>query len=250
MNRTQGEALVTVGPVSVRRACVADWDAVEDFFAGLSTRTRYLRFFGALTMSPAMLRVLSGGGDADAVVASRNCEIIGHGIAANRASPGGGTAIEIGVVVADAWQRRGIGSALVRTLMSAAEARGATIVAMDVLHANHQVLAMIASHWPGAAVERSADCVTFHVRLALGTDGLPRNPRSRIVASSGGSLRCRLGEGRAMAEQGGAVMGATSWIRNWPAVQRLTGDDRLGLGRAFQPQCDRLSNQAVPPDSR
>jgi len=167
VNRTQGETLVTGGQVSIRRACVADWEAVRDFFAGLSTGTRYLRFFGALTISPAMLRVLTGGGDADAVVASRHGEIIGHGIATERISPGGTTVIEFGVVVADAWQRQGIGSALVRALISAARSRGATVVAMDVLHANQRVLGMIARHWPAAAVQRSADCVTFHVRLPI-----------------------------------------------------------------------------------
>jgi GNAT superfamily N-acetyltransferase len=165
MNRTQGET-VLAGPVSIRRACVADWAAVADFFAGLSARTRYLRFFGALTLSTAMLRVLSGGGDADVVVASCGGEIIGHGIATGQVNPGAGPVIEMGVVVADAWQGRGIGSALVRALIGAARSGGAMILAMDVLHANHPVLAMIAKHWPAASVERSADCVTFHVRLA------------------------------------------------------------------------------------
>ena len=179
VNRTQDEILVTGGPVSIRRACLADREAVRDFFAGLSPWTRYLRFFGALRMSSAMLRVLSGGGDADAVVASRHGEIIGHGMATDLVSTGGGTATEIGVVVADAWQGQGIGSALVRTLLGAARARDSTIVAMDVLHANHQVLAMIASHWPAATVERSADSVSFHVRLA------PRQPgRSRLSTAS------------------------------------------------------------------
>jgi GNAT superfamily N-acetyltransferase len=180
VNRTQGETVVTARPVSIRRARVADREAVGDFFAGLSPRTRYLRFFGALTMSQEMLRVLSGGGDADAVVASRHGEIIGHGMATGLVRPGGGTAIEIGVVVADAWQGQGIGSALVRTLIGAARARDATIVAMDVLHANHRVLAMIASHWPAADVERSADFLSFRVRLARRE---PRRHHPRVLVT-------------------------------------------------------------------
>ncbi len=182
VNRTQGATPATGGPVSIRRTCAADREAGGDFFAGLAPRTRYLRFFGALTMSPAMLRVLSGGGNADAVVASCHGEIIGHGMATDQVSPAGGTAIEIGVVVADAWQGQGIGSALVRTLIGAARARDATIVAMDVLHANHQVLAMIASHWPAAGVERSADSVTFHVRLARRQ---PRRLHVRALVTDG-----------------------------------------------------------------
>jgi GNAT superfamily N-acetyltransferase len=174
VNRTQDGDPVIRTSVPIRRARPADREALRTFFTGLSARTRYLRFFAALTITPAILRVLSGGGSADAVVATGHGAIIGHGIAADRAGPDGTTITEIGVVVADGWQGQGVGSALVRGLIAAAQARGACIVAMDVLPGNERVLAMIASHWPAASVDHSADCLTVHARL-------PRRQHARVA---------------------------------------------------------------------
>lgn len=165
MNRTQDGDPVTGSPFGIQRACAADRESLTAFIAGLSAQTRYLRFFAAVTMTPAMLRVMCGGGNADAVVATGRGAVIGHGIAADRVGPDGTVITEIGVVVADTWQRKGVGSALVRALIAAAKARGAGALAMDVLPGNQQVLAMIASHWPAASIEHSADCVIIRSRL-------------------------------------------------------------------------------------
>jgi GNAT superfamily N-acetyltransferase len=165
VNRTQDRDPVARSYVPIRRAQAADREAIRTFFVGLSARTRYLRFFAALSITPAVLRALSGGDNADTVVATDEGVIIGHGIAADGVSPGGTTVTEIGVVVADDWQGRGIGSALVRALISAAEARGAAIVAMEVLPGNQRVLAMLANHWPAASIDHSADSVIFRARL-------------------------------------------------------------------------------------
>jgi GNAT superfamily N-acetyltransferase len=130
-------------------------------------QTRYLRFFGgALPTSPAMLRVLAGErACADVLVATRHGAIIGHAMAVDTAGPGGDTMAEIGVVVTDAWQGRGVGTGLVRALATRARARGATVLAMEVMAENRRVLAMIAGRWPGARHDRSAACVTVHARL-------------------------------------------------------------------------------------
>ncbi len=72
---------------------------------------------------------------------------------------------EIGVVVADAWQGQGVGSALVRALISGAQSRGVTSLSMDVLPENHQVLDMITAHWGAVRTHRDADCVTLRVAL-------------------------------------------------------------------------------------
>ena len=70
------------------------------------------------------------------------------------------------MVVADAWQRRGVGAALMRALIGRAQARGVTSLAMDVLPGNRRVLAMIAGHWPEAAIGRSADGVDIRIPLS------------------------------------------------------------------------------------
>jgi GNAT superfamily N-acetyltransferase len=173
MDRTQ------VG-FEIRQACYADHAELRDFLYGLSLRARYLRFFtGALTASPAMLRLLAGGGDhIDAVVAVDNGVIIGHAMASDMTGPGGSQATEIAVVVTDARQGRGIGSALVRALTARAQARGVTTATMDVLAENRRVLGMIARRWPAARQDGSGPYVTIHARLQQPAPQRPPHPGS------------------------------------------------------------------------
>jgi GNAT superfamily N-acetyltransferase len=150
----------------IRRAQHSDLSALSDFFAGLSARTRSRRFFAPVTPTYAMLRRLSGGtGDVDALVAIAGGGIVGHAMAADQAGSDGDSITEIGVVVADAWQGRGVGSALVRALITGAQARGISCLTMDVLPGNRQVLGMILSHWAEAGIDYAQDCVTVRVRL-------------------------------------------------------------------------------------
>jgi len=155
------------GQVQIRQAAGADHPALRDFLTGLSVRTRYLRFFaGALPASPVMLRALAGARHGvDALVATRNGAIIGHAMAVDTTGPDGAATAEIGVVVADAWQGRGVGSGLIRALASRARARGATTLVMEVMAENRLVLAMIAGRWPDARYDRSGPYVTVHARL-------------------------------------------------------------------------------------
>jgi GNAT superfamily N-acetyltransferase len=165
MIRTQAWAGAPV-TAAIRSACAADAAALSDFFAGLSPQTRYLRFFTPVTPGPGLLRRMSGGdGHADAVVAVRGGVIIGHAMAADQVGPRGARTADIGVVVTDAWQGLGVGSALVRALITGARARGVTSLTMDVLPGNRRMLAMIAGHWPAARIEDSADFVSFRLRL-------------------------------------------------------------------------------------
>ncbi len=69
------------------------------------------------------------------------------------------------MVVTDARQGRGIGSALLRTLAARAQARGITTVTMEVLAENRQVLGMIARYWPAARQQLSGPYVTVHAHL-------------------------------------------------------------------------------------
>jgi len=151
---------------AIRPAYPEDLAALGEFFAALSPRTRYLRFFGPVTPSTALLRQLCGlPGTIDAVVAVRGGIIVGHAMAADRTDPRGARVTDIGVVVADAWQGRGLGAALMRALVTRAQARGVTLLEMDVLNGNRRVIDMITSHWPAARVERSPDSISIRIRL-------------------------------------------------------------------------------------
>jgi GNAT superfamily N-acetyltransferase len=154
--------------VTIRPPDPADLAALTSFLAGLSTRTRVQRFFAPVRPTPALVRSACGqagpAGRADVLLATHDGAIVGHAMAADRAAAGE-SLTEIGVVVADAWQGQGVGSALVRALLGRAQARGVTSLRMDVLPDNRQVLGMIAGHWAAARSRREADCVTIQVGL-------------------------------------------------------------------------------------
>src|SRR5215467_12357607 len=143
VSRTQVTAHAPVD-IEIRQACSTDSAALIEFLTGLSPRVRYLRFFsGAAPTSGAMLRILTGGvGCTDALVAVESGVIVGHG-----------------------RRGMGVGSALVRCLMSRAQARGATTIVMEVLAENRQVITMITDHWPVTYQDQSGAYLTIHARL-------------------------------------------------------------------------------------
>ena len=151
----------------IRQARSTDHPALREFLTGLSPRVRYLRFFsGAPPTSGAMLRILTGGsGCTDALVATENDVIIGHAMASDVTGHGGSRRTEIGVVVADGRRGMGVGSALMRCLLSRAQARGATALVMEVLAENRQVITMITDHWPVTYRDQSGAYLTIHARL-------------------------------------------------------------------------------------
>ena len=166
VNRTQ--AIRPDGPgTAIRSVGPADLAALSGFFAGLSVESRYLRFFAPVTPAHGLLHLLSGGpANVDAMVAVADGVIVGHAMAADRpGDPCGTQMTDVGVVVADAWQRRGVGAALMRALVLRAQARGVTSLAMDVLPANRRVLAMIMGHWPDVAVGYSPDSLDIRIPL-------------------------------------------------------------------------------------
>ena len=191
MNRTQ------VG--LIRPVIPADEAVLSDFFAALSVESRYLRFFAPVTPSCGLLDLMAGkAAHVDAIVAVADGVIVGHAMAADRVAPGdpgnpvrtgGPGATDVGVVVADAWQRRGVGAALMRALIGRAQARGVTSLAMDVLPGNRRVLAMVVGHWPEAAIGRSADGVDIRIPLPphQPRPSHPARPAARPHAAAAGS---------------------------------------------------------------
>jgi GNAT superfamily N-acetyltransferase len=185
VNRTQGDQVPGLPAAAIRPSASADLAALGAFFAGLSLHTRVKRFFAPVAPGPAMLRTLCGtAGRADVLVAECGGVIIGHAMAVDYARSGTGLRTDFGVVVADAWQGQGLGAALVRALVSRAQARGVTEVVMDVMPGNREVLAMITSHWAAARTAWSADSVTVEIPLPAQLAQRPRTetaPRHRAA---------------------------------------------------------------------
>jgi GNAT superfamily N-acetyltransferase len=190
VNRTQVDLIRPVFP--------AEEAALRDFFAALSVESRYLRFFAPVTPSCGLLDLMAGKpAHVDAIVAVAGGVIVGHAMAADRPAPGRPgipgepRATDVGVVVADAWQRRGVGAALMRALIDRAQARGVTSLAMDVLPGNRRVLAMVTGHWPQAAVGRSPDSLDIRIPLPR---PYPARPAVRPPAADVRTLAAAVGK--------------------------------------------------------
>jgi GNAT superfamily N-acetyltransferase len=165
MSRTQ-LAPVTGSGVQIRPAVAADCEAIGSFIAGLSLRTRFLRFFApASPPSPSLLRGLCGAAGGDVLVATDDDVVVGHAMAADSVGPDGTRVSDVGLVVADRWQNRHVGSAMLRDLAERAAARGVSALVMDILPENRRMLAMISRRWADATYQYRPDAVQVLVHL-------------------------------------------------------------------------------------
>ncbi len=127
-----------------------DAELERAFVDGLSEQTRYYRFFYRLTeLTPSMLaRFTQVDYDRElALVALTTGEGGTHGfvgVARYIANPDQ-TSAEFAVVVADAWQRRGIARILMRGLIVCAKRRGFEQLTGTILRVNEPMLAFVRS---------------------------------------------------------------------------------------------------------
>ena len=100
---------------------------VRELCARLSMRTRYLRFLSAMPVLPdSLVRMLADVDDPRrlALVAEVDNTDGGDVVALGNVGAIDDDRAEVGLVVADAWQRQGIGVALAARMLEAAETRG------------------------------------------------------------------------------------------------------------------------------
>lgn len=133
------------GVVHLRPILPTDADALVAFHDRLSTRTRYLRYFGPHPhLSPRELERFTVVDHAARVafVALLGDEIIAVGRYEGTAAPGGGVTgpAEIAFVVRDDHQGRGLGSILLEHLAAAARERGVRRFEAEVLAENNQMV--------------------------------------------------------------------------------------------------------------
>ena len=148
----------------IRSASPADAGLIRDFVCGLSDRSRYFRFFAnACPPSTGLLRTLSGAtGSADILLVTDGCgTVIGHGMAADGRAVDGRLETNIGLVIADDWQQRGLGTTLLNMLVSRAASRGVHNLVFDVLPENDRMRGIIRRRWPDAAPEHTRDGLIF-----------------------------------------------------------------------------------------
>ena len=192
-----------VSGLRIRPAAAADRAAVADLLRGLSAESAYRRFQTGLGPDPgarildALLPECHQGG---AVLAHVGRSLVGHGMW-RRA--GAATVAEIALVVADAHQGKGIGTALAAALLDDTVARGVEQIEVFTSASNRAVLRMLTRYAPDAAREHDGSTVTYRFpaapgittarspeeddRTSLALTGArrrrPRTPRAHLVTS-------------------------------------------------------------------
>jgi ribosomal protein S18 acetylase RimI-like enzyme len=126
--------------VTVRRAREADLDAMVELFAAVAEEGRWIaaeppvdrehrrrRFAEDLGSDHTVTLVAEAGGE---LVGLLNLHLAGYGVA------------DLGMLVADGWRRRGVGSALLRAGIDRARQAGAHKIALQVWPHNQAAIAL------------------------------------------------------------------------------------------------------------
>jgi acetyltransferase len=168
--------------VTLRPARAADAPAIQALVRSLLPRTRYLRFFsGVQELSPAWLERFTRAdpkGDFSLVAVARDSgAVVAMAQYAVDSFP---RSADVAVVVADAWQGAGLGTRLIRRLISIASSAGIERFEAEVLAENRTMLALLNAM--GFRVRRDPGSAMFHhASIALVT--------SPAGAETRGSLR-------------------------------------------------------------
>jgi GNAT superfamily N-acetyltransferase len=134
MPRLPGGERIIIRPIRPQ-----DAGALQSYFRGLSSESRYRRFLGALaelTASQLARLVAMNGADELALLALAEAGdtcLVGEAVLVSTA---GSARSEFALSVTDAWQRKGIGAALLADLECRARMRGARYLYGDVLRVN------------------------------------------------------------------------------------------------------------------
>jgi GNAT superfamily N-acetyltransferase len=208
--------------VRIRPLLPGELHVVRDLCSRLSPRTHYLRFFSPWTSTPEpVLRMLAEVDDSNRLALIAELDDAGGGVV------GLGNAIavsedcaELALVVADAWQRQGIGAVLAVRLLRAADARGFKRFVVHGL-------------WDNAAVrpilKRTADVVSARMRFGVAEFHFRRPPAEETLVAPD--------NGHSSAPESGA-------INSDAAVERAYQTILLERGRESWPRLDSSGNLA------
>ncbi|WP_175400048.1 bifunctional GNAT family N-acetyltransferase/acetate--CoA ligase family protein [Tsukamurella pseudospumae] len=178
------------GVVHLRPVVPDDADAMVEFHAGLSERTRYLRYFGPYPVMPprdvarmttvdheqrvCLLAILGG-------------KVIAVGLYEGLADAGKPTSAEVAFVVADEHQGRGLGPILLEHLAGAAAENGFHRFEAEVLAENRYMVGVFKA--AGYELRRSFDGSVVHVEFGIDpTEALVAVRNARELASEARSV--------------------------------------------------------------
>ncbi len=195
------------GAVHVRPSAASDGPAILAMHERMSDRTKYLRYFQAVSqISPAQLAVYTGVDYVSAVglVAELGGEIIAAG--SYHRDPKNPETAEVAFVVQDGQQRRGLGSILLEHLAAAAQERGIKRFTAEVLGENQSMLRVFIDAGYEVTREFSSGIVD------LGFDIAPTAASLAVITSREQRAESR-SIARLLAPRAVAVIGASNETR-------------------------------------
>ena len=144
------------GGLRVRRAVPGDRAALAAMFGRCSLETRYRRFHAPVHKMPEryLAAALAGRPDHYALVAAAPSGAITALASACATEPG---TMEVGILVEDSWQGRGLGGFLLGRLVRHARRRGVGVIAAVILREQAWILRLLRAH---------GDCETTSSREA------------------------------------------------------------------------------------
>jgi len=162
-------------PLTVRPICADDYRLELEFVRGLSARSAYQRLLSPRKLRAAelqrLVRIDYGRELALIATAVVDGQVRQIGVARYAPEPDGASC-DFGIVVADAWQGRGLGEVLLRALVRAAALAGVPELSGLTLAANHAMREL--ARKIGFSVHRDPlDATVVQLRLPL-----PQRPRA------------------------------------------------------------------------
>ncbi|MEV4255917.1 GNAT family N-acetyltransferase [Spirillospora sp. NPDC049652] len=188
--------------VRIRPFGRGDETRLRGMSGALSRTSLYLRFFTGTPHVPEPYVAALGRLDhwnRDALVAIFDGAMVG--IAEYARLPSRPDEAEVGVLIADAWQRHGLGRLLTRMLLPLAARRGVTGFRAEVQSTNSGAVELIRHTWPSARSVHHGETSTF--RMPAPDHPMPASaapaPPAPVPAALVVSASCGQGVGRCRA---------------------------------------------------
>lgn len=176
--------------ILIRPIVPDDKELLQASFDGLSEESRFRRFLSPknrLTSRELAFLTEVDHHDHEAVVAVHPSRKEGFGVARYVREEEDRELAEVAVTVADDWQRRGVGTALLAELVERARTEGVRRFSA-VVHSSNQPMLELLEHL-GAEVSRSRDASTLELEIELpAREGIGAQLEGALRAAAAGHL--------------------------------------------------------------
>src|SRR5262245_30813534 len=136
--------------VGMREAQDEDWEALRRMYLGLTDRTRYLYFCAGVPATETWAERFAALGQADGQVSYALVATVADAVVGLARFDRGadGQSAEIGLLLADEWQSRGLGRLVLNRLTSEARRRAIGVFTGHALWENRRILRLVRSAFP------------------------------------------------------------------------------------------------------